>query len=144
MARLIKRKYKVKNNLRNRRHFRTDQSLRKRYIKLLSVADRPILTKQLIEAAPADVVKLICNAAIHAWKNKDIQIAKKDRKLFSNKKRTIEALSNKKLSIPLKRKFLISQRGGAFPLIPILLSTVLSTIGPMLFDKLTSSSKSNG
>jgi len=58
----------------------------------------------------------------------------KQKRLFNKHRKLISKLTSRKYSIPTKRKFL-TQKGGAFPLIPILISTALSALGSAIFNK---------
>ncbi len=106
----------------------------KRYIKLLAVCKEPKLYKVLLHKAPEPVIKTICNAALNASRG-DVQLTPTQKKLFSKHSKLFETLSSRQVTIKKKRNIL-NQRGNGLPLIPIILSTVLSSLGSLIFDKL--------
>lgn len=106
-------------------------SFNKRYIKLLSVLPpRNSLTNQLIKSAPVPIVKLISNAAIHALRGK-VNISNNTRQKFRKNRKLFNILSNKSYNFNQKKRALV-QKGGA-SILPLILSTVLAGIGPLLF-----------
>ena len=107
--------------------------LNKRYVKFLSVCKDPKCVKTLLHSAPDHVIKTICNAALNAQRG-DVRISKSHKRLFQQHRKLFASLVNKKVPIKVKKRQLIRQKGGAFPLIPILLSTVLSSVGSLLFS----------
>ena len=106
----------------------------KRYIKLIAVCKERKLYKTLLQTAPDPVIKTICNAAINALKG-EVHLTPSQKKLFGRHKSLFESLSSRQVSIKTKRK-LLNQKGNGLPLIPIILSTVLSSLGSLIFDKL--------
>ena len=105
----------------------------KRFFKFLAVCKDPTLFKLLLNKAPDVVIKLICNAALNASRG-SVHLTSAQKKLFSKHKKIFSSLISRQISLKSKRKIL-NQRGGAFPLIPILLTTVLSSLGSLLFNK---------
>ncbi len=106
----------------------------KRIVKLLAVNKDKQLSQTLIRRAPDGVIKTICDAALNAKQGPSIQLTPSTRRSFARHRKLIDTLSNRKPSIRVKRSLL--QRGSGFAaLIPILLSTVLSALGPALFGK---------
>ena len=108
----------------------------KRYVKLLSVCKDQKLYKALLQSAPDSVIKTICNASLNAYKG-EVHLTPSQKKLFGKHKKLFEKLSTRQVSIKAKRK-LLNQKGNGLPLIPIILSTVLSSLGSLIFDKLSS------
>jgi hypothetical protein len=106
----------------------------KRYVKLIAVCKDPKLYKELLHKAPDPVIKSICNAAINALRG-EIHLTPANKKLFTKHKKLIEDLSTRQVTIKSKRK-LLNQKGNGLPLIPLILSTVLSSLGSLIFDKL--------
>ena len=105
----------------------------KRYVKLLAVCRDPAVFKTLIQKSPDAVIKLICNAALNASRG-EVHLTKAQKNLFAKHKSLFEKLSTRQISIKAKRK-LINQRGNGLPLLPIILSTVLSSLGSLIFDR---------
>ena len=105
----------------------------KRYFKLLAVCKDRSLYKELVKKAPDLVIKLICNAALNATRG-EVHLTSEQKKLFSKHKNLFKTLITRQIPIQAKRR-LLNQRGGAFPLLPILLSTVLSSLGGLIFNK---------
>ena len=108
----------------------------KRYIKLLAVCKDRKLYKALLQSAPETVIKTICNAAVNALKG-EVHLTPSQKKLFGKHKKLFESLSTRQVSIKAKRK-LLNQKGNGLPLIPIILSTVLSSLGSLIFEKIAS------
>ncbi len=104
----------------------------KRYIKLLALVSDPSQQKILIKRSPDSVIKSICDAALNAQKG-DVSISRQKKKRLANQRNLFSKLTNRKVSILKKRKFLV-QRGG-LAILPILLSTVLGSLGSLLFSK---------
>ena len=103
----------------------------KRYVKFLAVCKDPTTSKAALRAAPDQVVKHICNAAVNAYQG-DIKLSKKQKSTLKNYKNSIAALSSKNIPLKNKRK-IINQKGG-FSFVPIILSTVLSALGSSLLS----------
>jgi len=112
----------------------------KRYIKFLSVCNDPKSTKSVVQSAPDHVIKTICDAALNAQQG-DVSLSKSQKHLFRKHQRLFKQLIDKKIPIKAKKRLIVRQKGGAFPLIPILLSTVLSSLGSLLFSNKAESSK---
>lgn len=105
----------------------------KRYIKFLSIAPNGQVVKSIIKSAPVDVIKSISNAALNAIAG-DIALNDYQRKLFGTKRHLFQDLIKPNISPAIKKQKILSQRGkGLFPLIPILLSAVLGTLGSTFF-----------
>lgn len=102
----------------------------KRYLELLSCSTQNSLTKQLISSAPITILKLVSNAAIHVLRG-NISLTAVTKSRFRRNKHLLLILANKGYTFTEKRKALV-QKGGA-AIIPLLLSTVLSALGPLLF-----------
>ena len=109
----------------------TPQNL-KRYIKFLAVSKDPNATAAVLKTAPDPVIKSVCNAAENVLRG-NIRLTPAQKRQFKAKKNLIILLRTKGVSIDCKRK-LLSQKGGAF-LIPLLISTVLSTLSNTFFKK---------
>ena len=104
----------------------------KRYIKFLAVSKDPTATAAVLKTAPDPVIKSVCNAAENILRG-NIRLSPAQKKQFKLRKNLIIQLRTKSVSIARKRK-LLSQKGGAF-WIPLLLSTVLSTLANTFFKK---------
>ena len=103
----------------------------KRYIKFLSIVKKPELTKQVLTTAPDGVIKVIANAALNAAHG-EVHLTKSQKRKFKTNKDLFATLLDRKKSLKVKRRQL-NQKGG-LSLLPVLLSTVLSTLGPLLFN----------
>ena len=57
---------------------------------------------------------------------------KRQKLAFKKHRKAISKLTSRSYSLGQKRKFL-KQKGGTFPIIPILLSTALTALGSQLF-----------
>lgn len=103
------------------------------YINLLGSTRCLALLKRLVAIAPDNVIKTICDIALNAQRGSGILIPTKVKKRFSRKKRVFQTLTSRKIGLKRKRK--IIQGSGFATLLPILISTVLSTLGPSLFKR---------
>lgn len=118
--------FKVANRTKNA------QSICKRYTKFLSVCQDPQVCSQVIKTAPESVIRRICDAALNAAEG-EIPLSNKQKRLFKNHVKTFKILTSKTHPIKDKRHHLANQKGGAISILPILLSSVLGTIGSLLF-----------
>ena len=107
----------------------------KRAVKLLAMCKDPQVLAKILSRAPDRLVKTICNAALNVERG-EVVLTKKQKAALCKYRTQISKLTTRGFPIPKKRKIL-NQKGGVFPIIPILLSTALSTLGPLLFERLT-------
>ena len=103
----------------------------KRANKLLAECKDPRVLSAILQRAPEKLVKTICNAVLNVEQG-DISLNKRQKQAFKKHRKAISKLSNRRFSLGQNRKFL-TQNGGAFPIIPILLSTALTALGSALF-----------
>lgn len=116
-----------------RKHFtHSAHSFNKRYIKLLSVSPQNSLTQHLVSAAPIPILKLISNAAIHAQRG-NLNLTNNTKNRFRKNRKLFNILTNKRFNFNQKRRALVQKGGAAAAILPLLLSTVLSGLGPLLF-----------
>lgn len=106
----------------------------KRFIKLIAACPNKNLRRTLIKVAPDGAIKGICNAALNVARNSKINLPPAIKAKFRHHKTLFNQLLNRKISIRKKRHTLL-QSGGALPLIPIILSTILGSLGSALFNK---------
>ena len=109
----------------------------KRTVKYLATTRNPRIQQLILRSTPASVIKSICNAALNAQRG-EIRLTPSEKRTLAKHRDLIAALVDEQSSIERKRSKLISstspsalkQKGkGIGALIPILLSTVLSTLG---------------
>ena len=105
----------------------------KRAFKFLAGCQDPRVRRPILARAHDKLLKTICNAALNIERG-DLVLKKNQKAAFKKNRKHIAKLTSKNLSIAQMRKFL-TQKGGAFPIIPILLSTALSAPGSALFNK---------
>ena len=103
----------------------------KKALKLLAVCQDPKVRKSILTRAPDELIKKICNALLNVERG-NVELAPKNKKIVAKHRKTIAKLTSLKYTLDKKRKFL-TQKGGIFPIIPILLSTALSALGSILF-----------
>lgn len=111
---------------------KNDVAVTKRTLKYLSVCRDPRALSATIRSSPDSVIRSICDAALNAQSG-DVTLAPKQKRLFRKYRPAFAKLVNPKIGVKSKRTFLVRQRGGALPIIPILLSAVLSALGSRLF-----------
>ncbi len=105
----------------------------KRTIKYLSSCRNPKTCKAVLGDASDGVIKCICNAALNAYKG-DVRLTGPKKRLFAKHRGTFNQLINPSLSIKSKRKLLVQKGGIGF--LPLLLTSVLGSIGSSLFSSL--------
>ena len=104
----------------------------KRAFKLLAVCRDPRVRKSIITHSPDALIKTICNAALNVERG-EIVLTKKQKEALRKYKSQINKLTSRTIPVAKKRKIL-NQKGGAFPIIPLILSAALSALGPLLFQ----------
>ena len=99
----------------------------KRTIKFLSVAPDLEIVRAVIKKAPNAVISAISNGALNCRQGA-VHIPTHLIPLFRRHNHHFDYLVDRKKSIPSKRH-LILQKGGALPIIALLLATVICSIG---------------
>ena len=118
---------------------KTSNKATKRTVKYLATTHNPRIQQLILRTTPASVIKSICNAALNAQRG-EIRLSASEKRALSKHRGLIEALVDEQVPVERKRANLIrstssssglKQKGkGIGVLIPILLSAVLSAIGP--------------
>ena len=98
---------------------------------LLAECKYPRVRSAILNGAPDKLFKTICNAVLNVERG-DIALTKKEKQAFRKHRKAISKLTSRSYSLGQKRKFL-KQKGVAFLIIPILLSTALTALGSALF-----------
>ena len=106
----------------------------KRTIKFLSVAPDLQVAKAVLQKAPKEVITAISNAALNARQGA-VDIPPHLIPFFRHHNHHFDWLCDRRQSIPSKRH-LIPQKGGALPIIVLLLATVLGSIGRKFISRL--------
>ena len=106
------------------------RQLVKQYIKLLARNANSDLNLDLIRHSPDEVVKAIANACLNASKG-EVHFTPKQKTLLVPYRASILKLTTKGVPIPERRKILEQEGGSLF--LPLILSTVLGTLGSALF-----------
>ena len=83
------------------------------------------------ERAPEEFVKTNCNAVLN-FERGEKALNKRQKQAFKKHRKALTKLTRSSYSLGQIRKFL-KQKGGAFRIIPILLSTALTALGSALF-----------
>ena len=107
----------------------------KQTIKFLSFCQDPQLQKGIIGRAPPNVLKAICNAAYNAQRG-EVKLTTLQKRILKKHSGVIHKLVDRNVSLDRKRRVL-TQSGGCIiaAVIPILLSSVLSSLGSLLFKR---------
>ena len=108
----------------------------KRTIKFLASGPDINVVRSTLEKAPVGVIRGICNAAVNA-RHGVVQIPVHLKPLFRQNSDHIELLIDRQQPLEFKRQLLIStgagdgkrQKGGALPIVVLLLATVLGSLG---------------
>jgi hypothetical protein len=103
----------------------------KRYIKLLALLKDSNQQRVLLNRAPDSVIKAICDAALNVLQSDSVQIKPKTKRTFVKHRLLFSKLVNKQIPIVNKRKAL-TQKGG-LAILPVILSTVLGSLGSLFF-----------
>ena len=103
----------------------------KRAYRLLAECKAPRVRCAILNGAPDKLVKTIFTPVLNVERG-DIALNKRQKQAFKKHRKAISKLTSRSYSLGQKRKFL-KQKGGAFPIIPILLSTALTALGSALF-----------
>ena len=106
----------------------------KQTIKFLAVCRNPKITKEILKSSNESVIKGICNACVNAERG-DVNFCPAHKRQLAKHRGEIHRLAERGTSIKAKRKLLVQKGGAAF--LPILLSTVLSTVGPAILGALS-------
>ena len=102
-------------------------------VKFLAACRDPQIVSHILSKADKNLVKGICNAAYNVTRG-DVPLSRPKKRLFAKYRPVFDTLTAPNKSLEVKRQLV--QKGGALPaLIPILLSTVLGTIGSALFSR---------
>jgi len=102
-----------------------------RFIKLMEVCNDPKVIHALMNAAPDTVIKAICNIAINCFRG-DFKLTDKQKKTLKKYRKPISKLTSSTIPVNHKRKIL-AQEGGAI-WIPLLVGSVLTTLGHKIFE----------
>ena len=99
----------------------------KRTIKYLSSSLDSDIVQIVLKKSPSGVIRAISNAALNARQG-EVQIPQNFLGLFKHHHRNFDILCDRQVPIARKREIL-TQRGGALPLVVPLLATVLGSLG---------------
>jgi ABC-type methionine transport system ATPase subunit len=100
----------------------------KRTLKYLACVKDPRAFSAVIRAAPDDVIKNVCDAALNA-KEGDLQLTESQKRVFRRHSKKIEELLSPRRSIKSKRDLLKRQgQKGGFPFLPLLLGAAAPLI----------------
>ena len=102
-----------------------------RAYKLLAECKDSRVRSAILNGAPEKLVKTICNAVRNVERG-DIALNQRQKHAIKKHRKAISKINSRIYSLGQKKKFL-KQKGGAFPIIPILLSTALTALGSALF-----------
>jgi hypothetical protein len=108
----------------------------RRTLKYLGVCQSPDLARRVFASSSDRVIKTLCNMALNLLQG-DVGISSQVKRRLAPNRNAIQALANPALSLGHKRKLLSSkgQTGrGLLGVIPLLISTVLSSVGSRIFD----------
>ena len=99
----------------------------KRAFNLLAECKYHRVRSAILNGAPDKLVKTICNVVLNVERG-DIGVNKRQKQVFKKHRKAISNFTSRSYSLGQKRK-LLKQKGGAFPIIQILLSTALTVLG---------------
>ena len=106
----------------------------KRTFKYLAQCRNPKVVSQILRKADRDLVKNICNATYNLAKG-EVPLTNKQKRYFALHRGKVETLASPNVRLADKTR-LIQKGSGAFAaVIPLVLGTVLSTLGSAIFKK---------
>ena len=105
-----------------------------RHLKFLAICKDPVSSRIVVKNSPDNVIKGIANAAYNAQKG-DVKLTPAQAKSLGRYRKQIFDLADRHKSIKAKRKILVQKGGFAF--LPLLLSTVLGTLGSAIINRIT-------
>ena len=105
-----------------------------RHLKFLAICKDPVTSSILVKNSPDNVIKGIANAAFNAQKG-DVKLTPAQTKKLARFRKQIYDLADKNKTIKAKRKILVQKGGFAF--LPLLLSTVLGTLGSAIINRIS-------
>jgi hypothetical protein len=104
------------------------KNLAKRTIKFLSICRDKSLIRTILKQSPNSVIKAICNAALNAERG-DVHLSRKQKHYLAQYRKQIRKLTSRDVPLAQKRKAIQIGGAGFLAAIPLILSTVLSSIG---------------
>jgi len=105
-----------------------------RTVKYLHVAPNSDIVQAVLKKAPKGVIRAISNAALNAREG-DVHIPPCYLNLFKNHRHHFDILTDSQIPIERKRE-LLTQRGGALPIVVPLLATVLTSLGSEFISRI--------
>ncbi len=115
----------------NKSHLKSTKT--KRTVKFLATCKNPKTCKAVLGDSSDGVIKCICNAALNAYKG-EVKLSGAQKRTFARHRQTINKLIDPGLAVQSKRKLLVQKGGIGF--LPLLLTTVLGSLGSSLFSSL--------
>lgn len=103
-------------------------------VKYLAYAPNDRIGRAVLAASPPGVVRAIANAALNARENPSVVLSPGTKELFRTYSRSFDLLSRPDVPLEQKRKHLI-QKGGAFPILIPLLTSVLGSLGSAVISR---------
>jgi len=119
--------YRTRERARNR-----DKAAVKRTVKYLAVCSNPHACRAVLSAAPNSVIKAIANAAYNVERG-DVCLTPAQQDFFRTHRKSVAALTSRKVAVGQKRKLLLRSQTGGLPFLPILIGTALAALGSRLF-----------
>src|SRR5580698_7545199 len=103
------------------------------FMHFLCVSATPGQKKLLIKSATSDQINAICECAFNILRQ-NVQLPDRILNVLRKpqNKKLIYQLADRKVSIPKKKKKLVNQVGGAFPLLALLAPIVGSLVGSLI------------
>ena len=107
----------------------------KRYLEFLSLPSSSAnkrLNREIFRSAPNPVIKAVSNVALNALSGDVAHFNPKQKQLLAKHKGKIRILAGRGIPLARKRKLLV---GGALPFLPIIIGSILGSVGERLFNK---------
>ncbi len=108
----------------------------KHTLKFLSFCQDPQIQREVLSRAPPEVIKALCNAALNVQRG-EVTLSAEQKRILGRHRLLISKLVELKLPLERKRKLLVQRGGGPIlaAIIPILLSSVFSSLGSLIFKR---------
>ena len=112
------------------------QQQKKRYLEFLALpssSSNKRLSREIFRSAPDPVIKAVSNVALNALSGDVVHFSPKQKQVLAKHKGKIRILAGRGIPLARKRRVLV---GGALPFLPIIIGSILGSVGERLYNKI--------
>ena len=112
------------------------QQQTKRYLEFLALpssSSNKRLNREIFRSAPDPVIKAVSNVALNALSGDVAHFNPKQKQVLTKHKGKIRILAGRGIPLARKRRLLV---GGALPFLPIIIGSILGSVGERLYNKI--------